>query len=105
MGAERLIVVAIDYRSTYVLRFVCWALRPATAAEGIGFHANSHLLSLPFDAANKPLQFYAGQPDPNDPSRFTIRYKLDGQLGTIEGWVDEGAGVSLAVKDGPAKER
>ncbi len=30
------------------------------------------------------LRFYAGQPDPNDPSRFTIRYTLDDEEGLID---------------------
>src|SRR5260221_12715004 len=53
LGAERLIVVATDYRSTYMVRFVCWALRPATAAEGTAFHSHSPLLYVPFCASYK----------------------------------------------------
>lgn len=36
------------------------------------------------DYGNK-LRFYAGQPDPNDPSRFTIAYEVDGRPGAIDG--------------------
>lgn len=30
-----------------------------------------------------PLRLFAGQPDPNDPSRFSIRYEVDGEAGVI----------------------
>jgi hypothetical protein len=32
-----------------------------------------------------PIRFFAGQPDPNDPSHFTLRYELSGQPGIIDG--------------------
>jgi hypothetical protein len=33
------------------------------------------------------LRFFAGQPDPTDESHFTIDYELDGDRGTIDGWL------------------
>ena len=59
------------------------------------------------------LRLYAGQPDPDDASHFTIGYDVDGELGVIEGWLtDKTAGpgwhngtgewVELKVRDGPA---
>jgi hypothetical protein len=49
------------------------------------------------------LRLYAGQPDPADPSRFTIRYDLSGRSGEIEGRLkDDGQGVSLRITSGPA---
>jgi hypothetical protein len=35
--------------------------------------------------AKDQFRFYAGQPDPNDPSHFTIDYDLDGKRGRIHG--------------------
>jgi hypothetical protein len=103
-GAERLIVVELSYRQHYQLGFDCWDLLTANPVRAMGLGANDYTFPMPFDAADKPLRLYAGQPDPNDPSRFTIRYDLDGQPGTIEGWVNEHGTVSLAAKDGPARE-
>jgi hypothetical protein len=38
--------------------------------------------------ANAPLlRFFAGQPDPQDESHFTIDYELEGIRGTIDGWL------------------
>src|SRR5260221_9085825 len=47
---------------------------------------------------------FHGQPDPVDPSRFTIRYELDGKSGVIEGWLETPDSLRLRVRDGPAKE-
>jgi hypothetical protein len=49
------------------------------------------------------LRFYAGQPDPGDSSRFTIRYDLSGGSGEVEGRLnDDGQTVSLKITNGPA---
>jgi hypothetical protein len=37
----------------------------------------------------KSLRFYGGQPDPKDPSHFTVDYEFDGQRGTIDGWLTD----------------
>lgn len=49
------------------------------------------------------LRFYAGQPDPIDPRRWTIPYAINNQPGTIDGWLDEQSVPHLAIRDGPAK--
>ena len=36
---------------------------------------------------HKWLRIFAGQPDPNDPSHFTIEYEADGKRGVIDGWL------------------
>ena len=36
-----------------------------------------------------PLQFYAGQPDPADPTHFTIRYTMGEKQGVIHGFVKD----------------
>ena len=36
-----------------------------------------------------PLRIFAGQPDPDDPARFTIPYELRGHRGTITGVVHD----------------
>jgi hypothetical protein len=39
-------------------------------------------------STNGPLlRFFAGQPDPADESHFTIDYEVDGERGTIDGWL------------------
>lgn len=51
----------------------------------------------------KPITFMAGQPDPADASHFTIRYSIEDQSGTIEGWLMDGGLVKMRVRDGPAR--
>ena len=45
------------------------------------------------------LRFYAGQPDPNDASHFTLPYRLDGREGVIDGWIKD-TGIALRPRDG-----
>ena len=35
------------------------------------------------------IKIFAGQPDPSDPSHFTISYELDGKPKTIDGWLND----------------
>ena len=55
-------------------------------------------------APSDRLRFYAGQPDPTDSSHFTIGYAVNGQPGTIDGWLGDDERVKLVVRDGPAKK-
>jgi hypothetical protein len=48
------------------------------------------------------LRLFAGQPDPNDDSHFTIRYEVDNQPGTIDGWLQADDTIKLQIRDGPA---
>lgn len=41
------------------------------------------------------LRLYAGQPDPDNPSHFTIRYTLDDQENIIDGWLKDDRSVLL----------
>ena len=58
------------------------------------------------DAAHRPpvdygnvLRLYAGQPDPADPTHFTIPYRLDGREGVIDGWLKEDR-IELKPREG-----
>ena len=48
------------------------------------------------------FRFYAGQPDPADPSRFTFDYEVDGMRGTIRGRLLADATVELVPSTGKA---
>ena len=69
------------------IRYGCW-----------GWHLED--FDLPPD---QPLKLYAGQPDPNDRTHFTIRYEAAGQEGIIDGWLKDDDTVRLVVRDGPGK--
>jgi hypothetical protein len=51
------------------------------------------------DAPNT-YRFYAGQPDPADPSRFTIDYDMNGTRGTIRGRVKGDETIELLPTTG-----
>ena len=53
---------------------------------------------LPVDYGNV-MRFYAGQPDANDPTHFTIPFTLDGRDGVIDGWLKDDA-VELKPREG-----
>jgi hypothetical protein len=101
-------------------RFIIWvhAGRPNRASQprGIWVAAMGHaddgpfwpcqadrrgLLNIPVPAG-ATVRLFAGQPDPIDQARFTIRYKVDGVPGTIEGRLNADDTVTFRVLDGPA---
>jgi hypothetical protein len=59
----------------------------------------------PDDAASAPpdtLRFFAGQPDPADPSRFTIRYERGPKAGVLHGLLEDPPPyASEAARDEP----
>jgi hypothetical protein len=46
------------------------------------------------------LRILAGQPDPNDPTHFTIPYVLDGKPGVIDGFLRANGRVMLEPREG-----
>ena len=51
-------------------------------------------------AAAVPLRWFAGQPDADDPSHFTLDYELDGVHGTVDGYLtDDGGSVRMQARD------
>ena len=52
--------------------------------------------------ADEPLTLYAGEPDANDESHFTVGYATSRGRGTIDGWLLSDDTVKLEVRDGPA---
>jgi hypothetical protein len=56
------------------------------------------------DGRRETLRLYAGQPDPNDPTHFTITWELTDDppaRGVLDGWVRED-GVDLEPREAPA---
>jgi hypothetical protein len=58
------------------------------------------LLAAPGDRT----RVLAGQPDPADPSHFTIDYVHNGVAGTIDGWLNDDDTVTLAPRVGQVLE-
>jgi hypothetical protein len=49
------------------------------------------------------MRFYAAQPDPADPTRFTFKFQFSGQPGDIDGRLNADDTVTLTLRDGPLK--
>jgi hypothetical protein len=62
---------------------------------------NYRVIRIPV-APEAVMRVYAGQPDPGDEARFTVKYEIDGVPGTIEGRLEADDAVTLRVVDGPA---
>jgi len=46
------------------------------------------------------IDVYGGQPDPNDASRFTIDYAIEGNRGVIDGQLGDDGSVNLKIRPG-----
>jgi hypothetical protein len=49
----------------------------------------------------KRVHVFAGQADPANAAHFTLGYDIDGQAGTIDGWLDAYDRVMMQFRDGP----
>jgi hypothetical protein len=78
-------------------------VQPGTWDVPPRWDGNSVFLRAGFESAQR-LRFYSAQLDPNDASRFSIAYEMDGKRGTIDGRLEDDATVSLKVRDGPASK-
>jgi hypothetical protein len=108
-GDERLVAIIIApsvpgrfNTTTRELGVVAAVVRPGEFNVPPRWDGNSDFLRAGFEKATR-LRFYAAHLDPHDPAKFTIRYEMDGQPGTIDGRLAGNADVTLTIRDGPAK--
>jgi hypothetical protein len=47
------------------------------------------------------VRIFAGQPDPGDPSHFTIRYQMWGQEDIVDGRLDDHERITLTQRHMP----
>ena len=100
-GVERLIVVHESVvagglpglKALVAKSYVPASLKPGSRLRPIGEHTLQH----------PAMVIHAGVADTQDASHFTITYELDGQPGTIDGWLVDDRSVVLEVRDGPLK--
>jgi hypothetical protein len=62
---------------------------------------SSTTLTLGTWPADGSMRFFAGQPDPEDSSRFVIPYQIGDQPGIIDGVLNNDLAVSLTHRTGP----
>lgn len=72
--------------------------RPGQLSWPVEKHISAMIWSLP-----KNIRIFAGQRDPQDPSRFSIRYQAQGQEGFIDGWIANNGSINLQFRGPPPK--
>ena len=111
-GAARLVVVKVDSERSWRLRFPPRGTAPSDHLFTTTVVRPATLLSGPvvtLDHWNPPpgppdfgdLTFFAGQPDPADPSHFTIDYQTPAGRGTIDGWLQGDDTIKFRATSGP----
>ena len=107
-GQQRVVWVSMGYLRTDRLRLRLDGeiLVPATIAQP-GLRLPTSHAGLPEDGAGQPPRIYAGQPDPNDASHFTMQYEFEseGRSGVIHGWLRDNDTIDFDVEEGPPKKK
>ena len=107
-GGERLVAVAVlpfggELTAAHVVTFYGTTVRPGTLTrfwEVDGAQQEAFHLMM---SGSDRLTVFAGQPDPSDPSHFTIPYTWNGTGGTIDGWLRAGGKIDLRPREGVAR--
>lgn len=110
-GRQRLVIVQAILRESglpgrtpelYVGTYIPAGWRPGGRIRG----SSSWRSVRPFEdfEDDTPVRLYAGQPDPADPSHFTIRYSRAGRGGTLHGYLGDDGRVTLEARgDAPGR--
>jgi hypothetical protein len=105
-----LILQLISARSGYISGKNSWRFQSVevlpsyTGETGLRTVFSDVLVPSSLNSLANKIRFEAGQPDPNDPTRFTIPYWVNGEAGIIDGRIDAFSGVQLNVRNGPATQ-
>ena len=107
-GEKRLVsvtVVANEAAAMLYLAARCEPPAPLWLARPQRITSSDAQIALPSRAGGETarLQVFAGQPDPHDPSHFTIGYAFNDRRGTIDGWLLDRDAVKLEIRDGPLR--
>lgn len=87
--------VAMDVLASVAIDCSSWTAPPAT----VHYPSFGKPLHVGGDPRTVAKRVFAGQIDPKDSSRFTIRYTLDGKADVIDGAVDDNGNVVLTSRN------
>jgi hypothetical protein len=73
-------------------------IEPAAGAGAIATITRGDGQTIALAPGDK-LRVFAGQPDPNDASHFTIDYDLNGVRHTLDGWVVDDSEIKIESRD------
>lgn len=96
-GKRRLVVVRRNPASgrqswDLPVAYTVTLVRPATATTDSAVRMQTLIEVVPRDSTDTPhaaLRFFAGQPDPSDASRFTVRYQRGAHWGVLHGVLED----------------
>ena len=91
-GEQRLVAVLMSRFSgpEHTVAFYGRVFRPGTLRAGPMQLSDERQSRVMMDTwRGGRVRVYAGQPDPADPSHFTIPFEVDDRPGTLEGWLEE----------------
>ena len=102
-GGVRLVQVSEGMDGGGKAILTAWVAKPVTVLHPQmgGFDCEA---ALPPGPPGERPRLYAGQPDPNDPSRFTIRYEYTDRAGTTYGRLLDDDTVSFEHAEDPPRK-
>jgi hypothetical protein len=113
-GNKRLVAIAYDpEQNTFCPAFIAGynyhdiTLTPATWTQAPVVNFRGYAIDVISGFPRQPprVRIFAGQPDPADPSHFTIRYQFWEQEDTIDGRIDAAGNVTLTQRKIPGFPR
>lgn len=106
-SAERLVIFTISNRESPANDHVSIELHSAIVRPIYALYLPELLeqtfrLEFAVDAETS-VRFYSGQHDPNDPARFSVRYRCGGDEGIVEGMLNDNDTITLKNPGGPGR--
>lgn len=102
-GTPRIVQVQVNNEGLHRLTAFQYRSKPLRSIWGIRSDLVVHYGWLSGWSVVDTL--FAGQPDAQDESHFTMSYECDRQRGTIDGWLMNDDTVKLEVRDGPLRDK
>jgi len=106
-GRQRLTLVHLAERvedaAELTMTFTLASHAPITPWGYPKMQASDCRLVVPGVPNTTPMRFYAGQPDPEDRSRFSLTFEIDGTRSTINGILNDDGSIKLRMADGPGQ--
>jgi hypothetical protein len=109
-GHRRLVYVSyapgtLDFQPAFIegYNYDTSAASPATWTSPLSYASRFYAIDVLSGYPRVPplVRVYAGQPDPNDPAHFTIRYQIWGQEDTLDGRLQDDDQVTLTPRHMP----
>jgi hypothetical protein len=92
--AGRTWLIAVDFHATGGGVLATRSIQPATLGRRSS-DSGGRAMGGSFFGMTPGARFFAGQPDRDDPSHFTIEYEVNGRREILDGWLDNDGRVKI----------